>query len=300
MAMNNKTYCINAKVALLIIILLNGCSGVETLPSSARAGDTVVIAAGYKQHFERENLTVTIQDSQGATTTYEPGDSAVRAVINLYPDPLSYMITGTHIGEPPDHSYGTVINYSFTDNDPDWWQTTVYLDLPASMAAGQANISLDSSSGESHNVPVNVIPGQGAPATFKAENNGSLTAQQMHSMERRPSYTVRFSGLSAVPAAIELELSHDPDSSVDGTGTPLVVNPRGEKKNIAWTDNGTQMSILILNAGDGTWKEFNLNDYGLKVYKFYITGGITGLQVVYAKAFNQNGDELPGLSVSID
>lgn len=289
-------------LAALAVVLLSGCAGVETLPSTARAGDTVVIAVGWKQHFERDGLTVEITDAAGNVFTYPPGDPAVRAVINLYPDPLSYTVSGTRTGSNDGYgsTYGSIINNVNTGNDPDWWQTTVYLDLPTGMQPGQATITINAAGGESHTVPVEIIPGQGSPADFAAENTGALSATQLHSMERRPSYTVRFSGLAEVPAAIDLKLSHDPDESQGGTGKPLVVNPRGEMKNISWSDDGTTMRVLLFASGDGTWNDPYLSAYRLKYYKFYVTGGITGLQVQSVKAFDRNGNELSGITATVE
>lgn len=289
-------------VMLLSVALLSGCAGLETMPSVARAGDTVVLAAGWKREFSRDQLTVSVTDAAGVITTYPPGDAAVRAVINLYPDPLSYIVAGTRTGSTDGGgaSYGQVIDYGYTAYDPDWWQTTVYLDLPATMAPGAASVDLTSTTGESYHVPVEIVPGQGSPARFKAEilRNG-LTSQQLHSMERRPSYTVQFSGISTFPAAIEVNLTHDPDESQGGVGRPLVVNPRGEMKNITWSDDGTTMRVLLMNAGDGTWNDPNYTAYSLKYYKFYITGGITGLQVTGVRAFDLEGNELAGIVASI-
>jgi len=293
--MNNMTY-----LALLLLILgiLSGCAGTESFSPTARAGDTVAFGAGWKQKFDRETLTVTMTDANSNTFTYLPSDPAVRAVINLYPDPLSYLVVGTRTGlnDRSAATYGSIINGTFTGNDPDWWQTTIYLDLPSDLAAGRTDVRFVSSNGETYGpYPVQIIPGQGSPSQFNAEILGAMQPNQMQSMERRPSYTVRFSGGSVFPAAMQIELTHNPDSSAGGTGKTFVVNPRGEIKNLAWTDNGTNTRVLLSAAKPGTglgnWKQ----------YKFYVTGGITGLQVVPSsvKAYDANGNLMSGVTATV-
>lgn len=292
--MSNMTY-----LALLLLVLgiLSGCAGMEAFPLTARAGDTVAFGVGWKQKFDRETLTVTITDAASNTFTYLPNDPAVRAVINLYPDPLSYLVVGTRTGSNDRYgaTYGSVINGSFTENDPDWWQTTIYLDLPAGLAEGQADVTFVSSNGETYGPrPVQIIPGQGSRYLFKAELLGAMTPVQMQSMERRSSSTVQLSGGSTFPAAIQIDLTHSPDDSAGGTGKAFAVNPRGEVKNLTWTDNGTSMRVMLLTAKGNT----TLNDW--KQFKFYVTGGVTGVQVQSVKAYDSAGNLISGVTATVN
>jgi len=219
-------------------------------------------------------------------------------VINLYPDPLSYLVVGTRTGSNLGNgaTYGSTINYTFTGNDPDWWQTSIYLDLPADLPQGTSTVNLLSANGEAYGpIPVEIIPGQGSPSPFSAEILGSMTDIQLHSMEREPSYTVRFSGGAVLPAAIQLDLVHNPDTSAGGTGTTLVVNPRGEIKNLAWSDNGTSMRVILSPARGGT----TVSDW--KGFKFYVTGGISGVQVQAnsVKAYDTNGNLITGVIAAV-
>lgn len=286
----------------LLTVQMLGCAGTIAIPSSARAGDTIVLGAGWKKRFNREGLTVTITGADSSVATYLPGDPAVRAVIDLYPDPLSYIVVGTRIGSNDRYgsTYGSLVNTNFTGNDPDWWQTSIYLDLPASLPVGAASVKFQSAGGESYGpIPVNIIPGQGSPSPFTAELLGDMSPTQMQSMERMPSYTVRFSGGFKLAASIQVELLHSPDSTAGGVGRAFVVNPRGEMKNLAWTDNGTTMRVILLHSGDGTTKDPYITTYGLRYFKFYITGGISGLVVNSVKAYDINGNPIAGVTASI-
>lgn len=287
------------------ILSVFGCAGTAPLNTGYRAGDTIALGAGWKQHFDRNGLTVTFTGSDASTTVYPPGDSRLRAVINLYPDPVSYLVVGTRTGSNDGYgaTYGSIINNNFTGKDPDWWQTTLYIDLPTNLPEGAAQISIQSSQGESYAVSADIIPGQGTPSTFSAEILGNMTPEQLHSMEREPAYTVRFSGGSTLPAALQVDLTHNPSSIVGGIGKPSVINPRGEMKNLTWTDNGTNLRVLLLTSGDGTSKDpYFTSGYKWKYFKFYVAGGITGLQIVPSsvKAYDTNGILISGVTASIE
>jgi hypothetical protein len=298
----------NARGYLLLVLLpllgaMGGCAGTLPLASGSRAGDTIVLGAGWKQKFDHNSLTVTITDYNNIVTTYPPGSPSLRAVINLYPDPLSYIVVGTRTGLSTGYNYGAIYG-STTNNithyDPDWWQTSIYLDLPPSMAVGTAQVSFSSANGETYGpIPVVVIAGVGSPSTFDAAGLGPMQPVQLQSLERAPLSIVRFSGGTTLASSIQIDLTHAPDSSVGGTGKTFVVNPRGEMKNLSWTDNGTNLRVLLTTSGDGTTKDPKLNNYMWKYFKFYVTGGVTGVTVQTVKAYDINGALMSGVSASV-
>lgn len=290
---------------LLAMALLGiaGCAGTAPLNSTYRAGDTIVLGAGWRQNFDRSSLTVTITGSDGVPIVYQPGNPAIRAIIDLYPDPLSYLVVGTRTGLNTNYgsTYGSTINSLYTNWDPDWWQTSVFLDLPSTLPPGTANVTLQSTSGETYGpVPVEIVAGQGSPSSFSAQNLGSMSPTQLQSMERAPKYTVRFSGGTTLPAALQIDLTHDPASSVGGIGTPFVVNPRGEMKNISWTDDGTHLRAILLTSGDGTTKDSYLPSYKWKYFKFFVTGGITNLLVTNVRAYDSAGNQISGVTATVN
>jgi hypothetical protein len=298
------TRLISIPIFLVAVVLgVDGCAGMAPLNSAYRAGDTVALAAGWRQNFDRSRLTVTVTGSDGVSTVYQPGDPAIRAIINLYPDPLSYLVVGTRTGLGTNYNYGSTygseINYNITNYDPDWWQTSVFVDLPSTLPVGTANIILQSSTGGSYGpIPVQIVSGQGSPSTFSAELLGNMTPTQLQSMERAPKYTVSFSGGSTLPFALQVDLTHNPASSVGGVGIPFVVNPRGEMKNISWTDDGTHLRVILLTSGDGTSKDPFLASYQWTYFKFYVTGGVTNLSVTSVKAYDSAGNPISGVTAS--
>jgi len=291
----------------VLALLMTGCTGTKTMPEAARAGDTVALYAGWKHHFDRDKITITFTGSDGSKTVYQPGNSHVRAIIDKYPDPLSYIVVGTRVGlNDGFHSastYGSEINTQNTSNDPDWWETTIYVDTPTTLPTGTADVQVDAADGESYGpIPLTVLPGTGSPATFGTDGISSgLSANMLESMERMPHYTIKFSGGSAVPAALEVWLSHDPDQTAGGApGKAFAVNPRGEMKNLSWSDSGTNMHVLLLPSGDGTWEDPYFPDsYGLKYWKFYVTGGITNVQVTKVAAYDKSGTPISGVSATV-
>lgn len=278
---------------LLALGVLSGCAGTRTFHEAARAGDTVALAAGWKQDFKRSNLTVTITPSSGAPVVYGPNDPAVRAVVNLYPDPVSSLVVSIETAQdltPYARTYGNFITDNYTGGDKDWWQAAVFIDLPTTLPTGTATISISNPAGETASSTVEIVSGTGTPNTFRA-TGGPLNNNQLASMERVGHYTISFTG-STIPFAIQLDLAHDPDVDHGGAGRAYVVNPRGDLKNTAWKDDGVNLRV-ILTPAKGTVLG------NMKDFKYYVAGGITGLQVVSVKAFDINGNPVTGVTAGV-
>jgi len=283
----------NGLLFILAMGILSGCIGAKTFHEYARAGDTVALAAGWKQNFSRDNITVTITPSSGAPVVYLPNDPAVRAVVNLYPDPVSSVLVSTETGQDLTTSaqtYGYLVNAGYTNGDKDWWQTTVFIDLPPIIPAGTASINISDSTGGTVTSAVEIIPGAGSPNTFDT-TFGPLNVFQIASLERVTHYTVNFTG-AAIPYAIQVDLLHDPDVDNGGAGRAYVVNPRGDIKNATWKDGGSNLRV-ILTPAKGTVLG------NMKDFKFYVAGGVTGLQIVNVKPFDVNGNPLNGITAVI-
>lgn len=291
-------------VALFIIssvyFIISGCTGTISFPTSARAGDTISLATGWKHNFSPEVITVTFTPPTGAPIEYAPGDPAVRGVINMYPDPVSRMVVMSQVGNGvPEYdaigNYGGGINTSITDGDNDWWETSVFLDLPATLPVGTTQITINSTSGESYGpYPVEIVAGTGSPTSFDYFLNGntfSMISTQFDALERSSHFVVNFSG-TTIPHSIQITLSHDPALSVGGTGIPYVVNTRGDIKNINWSDDGNNLLVMLMPAKGQTFTTF-------KDFKFYVSGGISGLTTVDVQAFDIDGNQLTGTTASI-
>jgi len=280
--------------------VLSGCIGTKTFNDNARARDTVALAAGWKHNYGRDNITVTITPSSGAPIVYMPNDPAVRAVVNLYPDPLSGLIVSPQVNldmTPGARTYANLVSGSFTDYDNDWWQTAVFVDLPSSLPQGTARIDITNPQGESTYSNVNIVPGTGQPINFTytispdSNSTDTLNANQLHSMERIGNYVIQFSG-STIPYALQLDLTHAPDVDHGGAGRAYVVNTRGDIKNAAWSDDGTNLRIILHPANGQTLGQFS-------DFKIYVTGGITGLQLLNLKAVDINGSTVTGVTANL-
>ncbi|MHB8534624.1 MAG: hypothetical protein ACYDBW_04175 [Sulfuricaulis sp.] len=74
-------------------------------------------------------------------------------------------------------------------------------------------------------------------------------------------------------------------------------------KNLSWTDDGTHLRVLLFTSGDGSTKDPYFPDtYMWNYFKFYVTGGITGLQVApsWVKAYDANGNPISGITASVN
>jgi hypothetical protein len=288
---------------VLLVAVLAGCSGTRTFHDYARAGDTVAIGAGWKHHMQRDNIQVTITDagSPPTVTVYSPGAPAVRGSINFYPDPISSLVISDRIGQhvtPSSLQYANLINQQSTNYDRDWWETVIFVDLPDSMALGDATIDivdLNSPASETASSVVTIVPddtGTGAGGTanlFSAKLPPfvfNMVDSHFRSMERVEHYTVSFSG-PTVPHAIQIDLLHDQDQAHGGTGgVPYVVNPTGHIKNVSWAPTGTSGTatrVIMTPAEYG--EKLTMNDF-----KFYIAGGVKNLSLGSIEAFDINGD----------
>lgn len=279
---------------LALFLLLGGCAGVQTFPNVARSGDTVAVAAGWKQDFAREDLTVIITAADGLVIVYPPGDPAVRAVVNLYPDPLSSLSVSDRTGQdltPYARTYADMVNLNFTGGDRDWWQTTAFVDLPPGLALGPATVTLSNGAGLQATTTVEIVAGAGTPAVFDAELAGPLQPYQLAVLERVAHYTVRFSG-ATLPHAIQIDLSHDPDVDHGGSGRAHVINPRGDIKSIAWADDGEGLRVLLTPVRNGAIGAFT-------DFKFYVGGGVGNLALVGVRAFDVSGNPISGIAADV-
>ena len=286
-------------IALIITaVSVIGCAGYQTQHHLARSSDTVAVGGGWLQTLSRDSIRVVITDFLGAETTYNSGDPAIRAVFNMYPDPVSNIVVSREADvdtAPFARTYAQVVNTSYTGGDKDWWQTVVFIDLPAGMAIGEANILIESIDPgtslvvESTSSKVEIVPGVGAPNPMAAKypwgSPYTLTSDHMKLLERARHYQIDFTDGGEIPAAVSVEMIHDPDIDNGGVGRAFVVNPTGELKNIHWVDDGTTTKAMILPATSAGLSS-------IKDFKFYVSGGVENLLVSNVRAFRQNGEEL--------
>lgn len=276
--------------ALLVLVLLSlPGSGWALLPpvrGLARAGDTVAIALGGQPHLTRQTLTVTLTPAYGLPLTYKPNDPHIRAVVTLYADPLSSLLLGTH---PPG---GTTAAPAATSapavaaplQEADRTETWLYLDLPETVPAGPLTVLVMGPKGAVTAQPVTIeivsgagqsVPRQEASATPGAQ----ASARRLALLEQAEHYTVRFAG-TVVPHTIQVELFR-----TAGIGTPLVVNSQGDWKNLAWSDDGGKLRVVLTPTTGQTLA-------ALGAFTFHVAGGVSGLQVASVAAYDRQGARL--------
>ena len=257
---------VRVAVSLVIFALLPGCSSQQTFTTAARAGDTLSLPIGWYPDLKREDLTITVTPQVGAQETYLPGDPAVRAVVNMHPDPLARMLVqretqGTATAAAFD---AWLAETAVTAGDKELSEKFIVLDLPASLAEGLCDIDITSSGGEVINpLTVDILPGTGSANTFDNWNGWNLNTSHLRYFERPLYYTVDFSG-SETPYAIQIDLTHD------AGGFPYVVAPRGDILHASWSDDGMTLRVILMPTASATPAD-------IKHFKFYVPGGLNGL-----------------------
>lgn len=281
--------------------VLVGCTGVNTFTTGARPGESVAVAIGYQQKVNRGNLTVTITPQSGAPYIYSPGDTRIKMVFQGYPDPVSKLV----VSDRANMTYGTQFpDYiipiwgpnvrNLTKGDNDWSESMVVLDLPSDIGSGQASLQF-ASGGVNLNanpIVIEVLPGPAAtthPFTF-FQGAGAETQAPFTGAERAPHFVVRFSGLAGVvPNSIEVVFSR----TLASAGDPWVTHGRGDLKNLTWSDNGSEIKVMLTPV-----KGVPLSS--LKDFKFYVTGSVTSLNLISLKAYDVSGNPLSGFAPAIE
>ncbi len=280
-------------VLMLISAALSACTGVNTFTTAARPGETIALAIGRQSSLKRANVTVTITPATGSAVVYPPLDPRVRSILNLYPDPVSNAIVRQRTDNPT--SVGFPIEQFITNGDPDWWQTFMLVDLPTGIAPGIATISITDTFGAIiAPSSVEVLTGSSQRNPFNINYVGNIFSVDSASpqlrapkdFERASQYVVEFTG-DTIPHAVQIEFIHT--SSV---GAAYVINPRGDLKNVTWSDDGSNLKVFITPSTGLTTTQ-------IKDFKFYVAGGLTGLSQTYLKAYDQLGVPVSGVTATI-
>ena len=294
----------NLKWLLCVIITLAaslqaGCSGLQTFTHTARAGDTIAVTfPGSYINANRNNATVTIKDSANAQTVYMPGDSNVRAIFNLYPDPVSYLTVGTETNQ---NFRGHELELTWYADaaagwSRDWFQTVAFLDLPPTLAQGNATVTIDVN-GSKYNSTVKIIAGTGASHNFDVQYQPPYITgdERLQSLERAPYYKISLSGTASDLArvqAIDAVFLHDSDVDNGGVGKAHVVAARGDITSLHWSDNGIDLHVILSPTRTSV-------DHPDRSFMFYVTGGIAGLTLQELTAIDANGDVVAGVGIQL-
>lgn len=290
-------------ILLPLFTWLSACVGLQSFTTAARPGETVALAIGWNKTLTRQNMTVNITPSSGPAIIYAPNDARVRAILNLYPDPASRAVVGYQTGQAlggGGASIGSQIanrtyNASTEESDPDYWQTTVYLDLPTTLPEGPATITITGGTDAPLNpTHIDILPGSSVKNMFSVyawdsadSDTRILPSNALTAMERAAQFTVTFSG-TTIPHSIQFQFSHTPL-----VGKTWIVNPRGDLKNVLWTDNGSNAKVILTPTSGITLSQ-------MIDFKFYISGGVSGVNATTIKAYDANGNPVIGITANID
>ena len=284
--------------------IITGCTSNTNFGLIARANDTIALGLGYQQSLTRDNILVKVTDADLNETIVPDGD--IRALINSYPDPLSKMIVNQETGLGGSVA-ATLIEGVISFDDKDYSETVLIMDLPEVMGTGIATIDItdiagnpiinpyDGAGNSIDSMSVEIVSTNGASDDFSVQEPILLAQQYLRAQERAPHYTVTFQGTS-VPHAIEVDLMHDPDTDNGGTGKAYVVNPRGDIKNIHWSDDGiSTLKVILIPTQSQTLEN-------IKHFKFYVAGGLTGLiaNTGSVKAYDINGSVISGITAAVE
>ncbi len=295
------------------MLLTAGCTGINTFTTAARPGETIAVAAGWKQKLTRNTLTVKITPQTGPVITYAPGDYRIRSIVQAYPDPVSKLVVSDRSGvmypgagnpqysaEPTPITYGNLspswgnnVRYA-TGQENDWSQTIVYLDIPSSLAPGSATIQFSMAG-------IDLLPGgtvveilpvaAGTRNFFEMSGDYGGLGAMIRASERASHFAVRFSGPAGViPHSIQADFTR----TLTGTGNAWVTHPRGDIEHAMWTDTGSLIKVMLTPAKGITTDR-------LSDFKFYVTGAVSSLALFNTvKAYDIAGNPLPGFTASVE
>ncbi len=282
--------------AWMLLAGLSACTGVNTFPMIARAGDTVSVMVGGSEKVRKDTIDVTLKDINGQTWDLK-ALGLVRSVFNLRMD-----------GRANGLSYSSQIEADISwisGHEP--VQTVLVVDLPLDVAPGAAKLFIsrnvnDNSSGigDPFSVKVEVLPGAGSSDKFLRKNSltNSSDPADLARLEPAPHAKIRFGSGDSIGAA-SLKVSFDnavlngndinvysPESTVrqsgDGFGKPQrMVYWRQDGQNL-YIDivapqgiNGKYLQLFVMHPnGLSGAPNFAISD--IKVYD--IDGNLTYLQ----------------------
>lgn len=299
--MNTKQYL---ACLVTLSLLVAGCTGVRTFSASARPGETIALAAGWKQQLTRNDLTVVITPASGSAVTYSPGDPRVRALFQVYPDPVSKLVVSDRSGVSYPNAglsnyaggfnnlgaeFGSWFVRPLAGNQNDWSDTMVLLDLPTTLAPGDATVAFKAGGVDIMQPALVEVLSVPAGDQNQLELADSGVPGPIRSIERAPHYVVHFSGPTGiVPHSIQAEFSR----TLATTGGSWVTQGRGDIMNLTWADTGSSIKVLRspVNGVSSTL---------LADFDFYVTGAVTTLALNTIKAYDISGNALTGFSASL-
>lgn len=252
---------------LLLVVGTVGAAGAaaDEAVATARAGGIVAIPLGRQDGLARHQVTVVVTTASGDSIVYAPGDDRIRAVVNVYPDPMSRLRVGD-----PDRATPAA-----------WWETFAYLDIPETAAPGEATVAVYGPHGAlTPAAVIEVLPPTGqTPAA-------APRLDELRLLERADHMTVAFRGPTA-PHALQVELGY-----TAGESRPRVVNPHADVTVLSWADDGRTLRVLLSPAVGGAPTD-------LEQFTFHVTGAALEAAPASVRAYDAAGRPVAGVVVDI-
>ena len=179
------------KLMILLVVLTNlqGCAGVNTFPTIARAGDTVSLMVGGSEQARKNTISAILTDSNGIQWDLQ-NLGLIKSVFNVRADGLS---KGLYYSSELE----LLLPWAF-GHEP--IQTVMVVDLPDVLPAGASTIQIntntsDNSSGigPSFTLALEILAGTGSsdPVLYNNAFTG-LTATDFTKMESAPHAKIKF------------------------------------------------------------------------------------------------------------
>ena len=240
-----------------LLLLLAGqpaCTGVNTFPTIARAGDTVSVMVGGSEKARKDTMDVSLRDANSQTWDLK-ALGLVRSVFNLRTDGRAY---GAHYSPYLD-SY---ISWSY-GHEP--VQTVLVADLPTNVTPGPATLTItpyvtDNSSGVAEPFAVNleIIAGVGESDQFSRRSGSGSAPVDFARLEPAPHAKIGFGSGAEVIGAASLVVDFNeavlnpgdinvycPESTVRGS----FINPGAFGKTqrmVYWRQDGQKLHVDVV------------------------------------------------------
>ncbi len=239
---------------IFILLLVQGCTSINTFPGIARAGDTVSLMVGGSEKASKNTISVTLTDSIGIQWDLK-NLGMVRSVFNLRADGRSEGL----------HYSGYLDTYMpwFFGHEP--VQTVLVTDLPLGVNLGPAFLTIslnasDNSSGVSDpfTVDLEIIDGAGSSEPFFRNAIGGNVGVDFSKLEPAPYINIDFRTGSEIIGAASLVVDFDetvvnpddiniysPESTVRGSNSAPGAFGKTQRM-IYWRTDGLKLYIDII------------------------------------------------------
>jgi hypothetical protein len=252
--MKHQMINLKVRIALLasILLILHACTGFQTYPKVARAGDTISIAVGSPVGMTK--------DSNNTTAVYLPDSGGtfpltLRSVFNLYPDKKSRLYL-------PNSVTASLINSAGHEA----WQTVMMIDLPTNLPVGSGSIQITSIAeypsinNHINNVPISleIVSGIGQADTFSYEFGLGLSSPgDLSLLEALPHALITPPTDNEFYGAIEMKLLLPTTAATTLTEGKLRVvvddmTPSTfSNRTVTWTVNSNEELVVIMMSASG-------------------------------------------------